>query len=440
MRNRLLLRNIDIRYLFFLFLLSLFLIKIPSLYLFLIPQKIYSSHSFAKLILFVLPLLMFTHKYNRVMYTVKNSLVMKLIFLFIFTSAVSVFSATDIRLFWKSFHNLLVALVIFVSTYFFVKIINKKYFFKFILITGIFIITGEFLYFLFHSVVFKILNLIVQQEMLDVYRYDLARGRYSLELISEAFLPFFIFEYKVNLNKRKLYYLILIFIVFFLSIISNYRSRILIILFAGILSLIWIWNFKKLHINRILNIKPIVISFLFLIIFYISISISDSLFSFNILDRIFLRNRSQDIFSLETRYRGYSKSFTLLLQSPLLGIGSGQYSLYNPTLSQFAYYDIEEKFKLDYTDYAASAPHNYLIQVLAENGIFGFSALLILIVFFLRNDISKLKSTSNRKIIPVIIASWTIFLFLMLNPANTIFRTGWFWFFRGLIEGSSDNL
>jgi len=46
------------------------------------------------------------------------------------------------------------------------------------------------------------------------------------------------------------------------------------------------------------------------------------------------------------------------------------------------------------------------------------------------------KQKSNIKLtnFQYIISSWTVFVYFLFNPTNTVYITGWFWFFRGILE------
>lgn len=159
----------------------------------------------------------------------------------------------------------------------------------------------------------------------------------------------------------------------------------------------------------------------------------------DLLDRLIMTNES-DWESFNYRIKAFTIAKELFGASPLLGIGLGNYKIYINNKSEFLILDKTKRVLASQTN---SDPHSIFSKTLAESGIIGIMALLAMIFFFLERDIFFIKRlTKNQNnlfwIIPYVISFWAYFAVILFTPSIILFRGGWFWFLRGVIEGYYD--
>lgn len=305
--------------------------------------------------------------------------------------------------------------------------------------TGICIVLLELIYFVFTDNVLYVFRLFLQKEVLDSYLTDLARGRYSLELITEAFASFFLASIFLSSDKfnfkNRIVMILMSLTLIFLSFLSNFRSRVLMVLFSLISFFVLLMIKKNNYKLSFSKVSYFVFFLTVLFVVFLALSTSRQLFKFNVFSRFFLEDKYADLGTVNARISASYKSVDIFKSSPLLGVGLGQYVLYNPINAKFGFYLIEEKYKLNYQEYAALSPHNVLFQTLSETGILGIITYTFLIVYFAVVDLKRIKISKFGFIHAYIISFWTIFIYTLFNPATTIFKIGWFWFTRGLIDG-----
>lgn len=437
------------KFLFQFFLLSLFLIKLTPFYLFPIASKLFSSHTFAKLLIFaVCALLIILNK--RASQIVKtNKLIFILVLFYFFSQSISVVKAEDIVLYWKAYHNSIFSIFIFLAAYLFIQedvnVIKKTY--NFILFTGVIVVSLEFLFFIANKTTLTFFTLILQKEAIDAYLSNIERGRYSLDLNIELFIPFFIYRLsqknKEKTSKKQFIVFLSLLVLIFLGFLSNFRSRVLMIVFSlGTIFSLYLLNIlknKKILLRGV--IKKITFYILMLLIpIYLALSISNNLNTFNVLDRFSIDENSPSYQTVKQRIDAAQKSMDLFYYSPLVGVGLGNYALYNNYKYKFDFYFVNKQYLRSYSESASSYPHNVIFQTLSESGLLGLIAYLSLLSFFIYKDYQYIKNYRFDLIYCYVISFWTIFIFMLFNPSSTIFTLGWFWFLRGLKESYQSKL
>jgi O-antigen ligase len=429
--------------LFILFLLSLFLVKLSPFYFFPSSSRIASSHTLAKIVILAIFGIIFLAKSARfASFSRKNKILFNLLTLFFISQSISVLVTTDVTFFWKSYHNLIVALTIFFLSFFFaaekqkIQSINK-----FVLISGIILVSYELSLVLFPEKTLFFLKKVIQKEVLDAYLTNISRARYSLDMNIELFLPFFLVWITLSSQKKFLPLRFVLFIfsagLMFISFLSNFRSRVLMNLF-GAFGFLGLYFLKEKRFKRSVNLKKIVVVLFFLAIsVYTALVTSNKLFYFNVFDRFLLQDRREDIETVNFRLKAGERSLDMFASSPFLGIGLGNYQVFvkktNLAMQRYFYLD---KYKEEYSKRVYSSPHNVIFQIIGETGSLGLVAFLALVIYFAAKDIRFLLSRKLNLTDGYILSFWVIVIFMLFNPASTIFMIGWFWFFRGIIEAS----
>ncbi len=431
--------------LIYIFLVTLFIIKLVPFYYFPIPSRLFSSHTLAKFMLGVIFLTILITNFKKLAGLIKKyNIVFGLILLFFLGQSFSVISASDVILFWRGYHNIIAALMIFVITFYLLMIRrgNSRLVSRFIIISGIILVFLELIYVLFANQLIPILKTVVQKEAAEAYLTNMDRGRYSLDMNIELFVPVFIVLI-MNIKKipNKFHYLIyaIVAMLVFITFRSNYRTRVVDLLFSilAITSIIIYKKRKRLGLLK-LDIKTLATASFFILGILVSIISSNFLFGFNIFDRFALQHEQEDVATLEFRKSAAEKSVELYASSPLFGVGLGNYALFSErTLAQFSFYLIGEKSRLTYAQLGEYSPHNVLFRTLSETGALGIITYLILLTFFATSDYRYIRKTKKTLFLDAYIVSfWTIFVFMLFNPSYSIYMMGWFWFIRAIIEAS----
>jgi len=412
-----------------LFLITMFLIKLPPFYLSSATSRFLTTHVVAKVIIGIIFLYSLINTKIRAKLNHK-SIIFPL--LFFISQTLSIVKAADTVLFLKDYQNLIIALLIIILGFIYGQSKkNSSFIYKFILITGVFTIFLDFIYFLFSRQFISFISIFIQKEMLPVYIINLDRNRYNLYLNTELFLPFFITVFIISKEKsKKRSSLIAVFFTIFTTIISNFRHRLLFLIFVLIA---FGYNFyckrKEINIKKIFTVFFIV----FLLASISSLFIARTFFQKNIVNRLLFQDEFEDVNSINTRLNNFENSMKLFYSSPLFGVGLGNYQLYQGNNKEFSVVDpIKRNFMVE----SRSDPHSIISKTTGESGIVGGLALWAMIFFFLRRDWIFIKKNDSYKIFAYIVAFWGLFMLSLITPSITIFRGGWMWFLRGLIESN----
>ena len=81
-------------------------------------------------------------------------------------------------------------------------------------------------------------------------------------------------------------------------------------------------------------------------------------------------------------------------------------------------------------------PHNVFFSQLAQAGILGFISYLLLILYFMKHDVTNF-SKSNTFVRFTMISFWSVFLYSLLNPVTDSQYQFYFWLLRGMIHNKS---
>lgn len=435
--------NLFGRWLLIIFLFSLFLAKATPFYYLPFTSKLFSTHTLGKGLLAGLFVVIMIARFENISRLIKkNIIVFTLVGIFFLAQSLSVVVAADITFFWRSYHNLIVAMFIFFLSYYFSsKRNNLRIISKFVLVTGGILISYELIFFLFPEFVLPILQGLVQKEVLDAYYTNISRARYSLDMNTELFLPVFL-VWGAYPTKRKRVHLRVVFFILsatliFISFLSNFRSRVLMSL-AGIFGFLFVYLLNRLKTKKFFDLKKVVVTALVVVIsVYAAVFTSNRLFSFNVFDRFLLQDKREDVETVGFRLSAADKSLEMYKASPFFGVGLGNYAVYskkpNFALQRFYYLS---SYKEEYSKRVSLSPHNVVFQILSETGSVGAIVFGALMLHFGFKDIKFLLKKGSNKLQGYVLSFWVIVLFMLFNPASTIFMIGWFWFFRGLIEAS----
>lgn len=426
------------------FLVSMFLIKIYPFYILPLPGILGSSLTAAKLLIFFVfceILYLNYHTINRIL--ARNAVLFWLLGFFLLSQTLSILPASNLLAFLKIYHNTILFIATFLISYFISLHKNALNNLRiFILLTATTLIAIDLIMQLYFVNILPFLKTYVQKEVIDVLLYNADIKKFSLAQSAEILTPFLIYTLVQKKDNKflKAVSIICILLLFPLTAISNFRSRIMVLVFCLATSLL-IGVFSK-HSLSLLNSRLKLVAFITFTCFVSLISIyaikaSTSLYSYNVLDRFLLQDEDLDKGSIDSRIEQYEKSIDLFYSSPLLGVGLGNYGEYvNLNNSLFL---LEEDYQKAFRISVITHPHGVFFQLLAETGILGLVSFILLIGYFLLNDIKKIRKGLHSEFWPYIVSSWALIVYALVNPADSLFIFGWFWFLRGITEGTQLN-
>jgi len=220
----------------FAFFFAAVLIKLPPFYLFpFLPSTLFTTHTLAKIVFLSLSIISF----NRLKSVAAGStsfFVYFLLAVFFLTQSVSVFGAQNLGFFWKQYQNIIASILIFICTVLVIRKEPLSRLDKFMYWLGIVILSIEALFLFFTDIFSQLLQVSIQKDLWNLYVFNLQQGRHNLFLSGELFLPFFVSElissFRQKNKIRIVMNLILIFILIIVSIMTNFRTRLLQVIVA----------------------------------------------------------------------------------------------------------------------------------------------------------------------------------------------------------------
>ena len=355
-------------------------------------------------------------------YLINNFLVIWLGCFMVFVVINSIYHQQNFELLIKSFGNFRY-LALTVGVMMVLKIISKKQEaflinFNIILLT---IISLDIIHqFFFYNNIFGITPGMCNNGLIECFRFS---GIFGTELIAGAYLSqigslFCLFYLATNIKNETKYIFnynnFFLLLLFTTIVITGERNALLIFLLA--ISLILLIN------------KKIVQIILTLIVVFFIISVS-SKFSNQVNMRLneplkqiknsSLTNFLNNIKNSPWGYH-YSASLELFEENPIFGHGNRSFRVACKNT------DIQKKLIIKKSEFFACAthPHNYLLEQLSENGIFG-GIFYLGILIYLIIQILKLNKINNskEKFLLIGVTSLLIAIIFPLKPSGSFFST-----------------
>jgi O-antigen ligase len=243
------------------------------------------------------------------------------------------------------------------------------------------------------------------------------RGRVFIDAYEEAILPicfYFIAGKKYSKTNR-----FLIMSIAIMSVLSGFRTKVLMFLLSVILSLLFLTKVRKVAIALLVGAA---------LIFFVIYSSSSIGGGISLIERL-----HSDVDDITTgRATRIEEGIVIGMSSPFLGVGLGNYFDNIPFSMQKSFSLFSQK--REELALAAPDPHNIFISLFAETGIVGLGSFLLLLAYFLQKDISFMRKRGYEKAKVISIAFWVLFSYAIANPSGSISYISLFWLFRVLIE------
>lgn len=273
------------------------------------------------------------------------------------------------------------------------------------------------------EVIYTYLQPFFYDKYLESLNYQFQRQRYFPEIFDEILIP--LLFYILYSQKSRIKRVILIFSISGIasfSLLSNWRIRLIIFILSFFISLKVYAGISK-NLTKVIFISVI----LFMTFSYI---ISVQVIGFNALDRLLLQKK-EDITNITGRFKNFNTATSLALSFPIFGVGLGQYEEYIPEISKLPFLNT---FRTSIRNLEiAYYPHSIFFSTLATSGFLGLFSFTLLILYFLKRDLSNLKR-SSLLYKSFLIVFWTMFIYSNSTPTNYFSYQAMFWFFRAIIE------
>jgi len=404
----------------YLFLICLFLIKIPPFYIFPpIKNGFLTTHTFARLIIVILFLKQIFINKKSFFYKRKPVIIFFLIYFgFVSLSIISTVNIKDYLLRYKD--------IVFPGLFMFLTLLfkNKKNaIIKIFFYAAIVNFCYQMLIFINPGAFTSFASFFVYSNHLELVLINIGRARIFIETYDEIVIPFVFFYLIKSKNDREKVFLYLILIFISLpSFLSNFRSRILMLFFSFIASFFFLTK-KKFS-------QKFLIFILLIFIGYFSYVILNYNFNFSFVDRFALVDKKEDVNTIRYRWNNIIMSEEMAQSQPLFGVGLGNY--YDNLPPEKKNFLSLSNWQNKEAQIASTNPHNIFAQILSELGFLSLLFYLIMISYFAISDI-KILLTQNNFTKAIIISFWSLFIFSLFNPTTTLTYNSLFWILRALI-------
>lgn len=406
------------------FYITIFLIRLPPVYLLPTQNALFTSHSIARyLILFIFILQAITLNNKSLKKYIPKSAGLLILFYF-FTQSISVIHTRYIEDYWLDYKNVIFSIMVF---YIAVTRLKKQ---NIIMIIWIFIITGvinlmfEFVTYFKPEFVYAYLQPLFYNKYWESLNFQIQRQRYFPEIFDEILIPFLFYTAYIQRNTtKKIMSISLVLGIAVFSLISNWRIRLVMLIFSLLISFRIYITLSKKFVLSLMGLLPI-----FLILGYI---VSVNFVGFNALDRLISPSKT-DIGNILTRFTYFNEALDISLSSPVVGIGLGQYEDYSSAISSIPFNNSDYNVSISSLQ-EAYYPHNIFFNTLATSGTLGLISLIFLIFFFIKSDLNDFKKRSPMYK-SFLIAFWTLFFLANTTPTNYFSYLIAFWLLRGIIQ------
>lgn len=405
-----------------LFLLAIFLFKLPNFYVVPIKSAFFTGQAISRVIF----LLVFIYKISQNFLYKKalkkrNHLLITLISFFLLLQSLSIISATNIISFIVRYKEIIVGFVCFFDFYFYKRLFKK--------IISVFLISiiinylYQFLILFGNNQTISIIGNFIYHKHWQVVSQKLSQSKLQIDVYDEAIVPFLLIFIKKNRRFYSLAYTILFLLLALFSFLSNIRSRIFMFIFGFFLSLFFIKKIKK-------EIVLLLFLFVFLVC-YISNFIALGVLKYSFLDRVFLlTTESKDtIVSRIDQMRLVVDIGT----SSIFGVGLGNYYDNLPLSIKLEKY-LYPKKQVDYIGAigAVEFVHNIFGLTIVESGYISLIIFILILISFIKKDLFLLKKGDDYQK-SFIISFWTLFVLSLFNPPIPGSYSILFWGIRGLL-------
>lgn len=408
--------------------LIFFFIHLPPFILFFKQITIYRVAEIILFLLFISSLIKKKLLINKLSKNIK--IILGFFLLFFLSQSLSIIYANNLKLFLEKYE--IIIFFIFLLFTLVVKIDNKEKVKKSVnFLIYCFLFQAFFELFFFIAPIDLKLNILslFHPNAAEIISFNISRNRNYLESYFFIVTPLIMFKLAYEKkNYRKLIWLFSILLIFFLSLVSGFKIYFGLIIIAIILSLFFLKKQKNIAF------------LLFILIPFIFFSYRVLFKNYLFLNK-FLISPNEEIYqSVTTRLEMWKKGIEIGFSSPFFGVGLNNYSLYQSDSLTKLKFSLGYQFFKNNTLQVFDDPHNIFISTFSQTGFFGLMAIILMLIYFIKNDLPTifLESQKGRSRIILlkkifILSFWLLLIYLFFHPFNTIRSFFYFGFLRIVI-------
>lgn len=402
------------------FLISLGLILLPPFYL--IPSfssSLLTSHTLSRLLVTIL--FVNTLFYKELRLRNNQVFLIGVYLIYLLFQSISLFGAVNVVSFFQRYKNVVMP-GLFLFTLFRVDV-NKEEWLKLIFLVLLINSLYQLLLFFTPETVKKFGSFFLYDKHFDLVSINIERGRLFIETFGEVFIPFlFSSIFFLKEKHKKIWSGLGIIFLASTSILSNFRSRLMMLMVSFFGSIIFIKGKKKIKIGILASM---------FVVFMIFTGLSDKFLGFSIIDRLMFTDRYEDVETVDFRFENAGISLEMGKLFPWCGVGLGNYfdNLPSQKLTNLSYFE----WKNSEAKIASTNPHSIVSQLVSETGFVSLSFFVSITLLFAIKDLFSMRSLSLEKRAWVI-GFWSLFSFSLFNPTTTMTYNTLFWVFRGVID------
>ena len=395
---------------FIIFITTLFLFKLPNFYFIpILKTSFLTTHVLARVLLFLL----FIFNIKQIVQLFSKNKIFFIILLLFLIQSFSISQGFNTISFLSRYKEIIVGFMAFYTALLF----RKKYrlVMDILLITTIFSAFIQLIFIIFPDILTQLFNQLLYEKLQDLVVINLSRGRTYFETFDEIIIPVILYLLiRGKVRSKKFVLLPLFIIVAILAIVSGWRTRLVMLLFGSVVSVVFV---KK----RALYLFILILTFMSLVFLSNFISIDSAISRFE--------PTEDNTLSLESRINQLNSAF-LIVENRLLGVGLGNYYDYLPNYEKNNKYLITDELQQQQGSIAQENVHNIFGLMAVESGIPAIIIFVILLLFFVKNDYYLIRMKDYPKI-SFMIGFWIIFIYSFFNPLIPGVANYLFWFLRG---------
>ncbi len=405
----------------FLFLLAIFLFKIPSFYI--IPtvhNSLLTSQVLARLILVGIFLYFPIRNYlTQIESFADKKIRVTLIFILLLFSlqSLSILYTGNTLGFLTRYKDIVIGYMAFFIFYYFHR--EVKSIIAVLLLSALANSMYQILIVFAQDIFQSIGSFFIYEKQFELSIINFERGRVFSDSYDEFLIPILLLPH-IKVYKRQLS-LFLFSLISFLSFISNWRIRVLMATLALVGSGFFL---LKKSANTIAGYV--------LLFFFTGILVTvfaQYTIGFSFLDRFLLQNKYRDVETLTFRVTQFQQGLEIGGSTPL-GAGLGNYYDNLSTSEQTIF--TSSVLQQREVRYVREYIHNIFFLMIAESGFWSLLVFLILLYVFVKNDLKILKGKTLEKK-ALVVSYWTLFVYSLFNPPVPGTYQILFWGLRGLL-------
>lgn len=420
-----------------LFLVAFLFLRIPPLYLFpLVRNAFLTTQSLARIVFLSLFLweiyLSLKGRGSLKRLVQKDRLLIVLIFLLLVELSLGVLYAVDIKQFLLRYKDIFLGIVMFFLGVIYGKNLDKIA--KVILIGLCFSLAYQAVMFFSPDLFSTIAKVFLYDRHLQLVLGNIDRGRLYIETFDEVIILILIWWLiKRYPDKERFYSIGLFSLVGFFAFVSNFRTRIL-VLVISVGGYLFYALFKKVKRELAISPKKITLLLFISIAVLLSAVVADSLAvrisGFSFVDRLTFGDEREDVQTISFRIKQLQKSWELAEDNFSFGVGLGNY--YETLPFTKSYHLFHSLTRTTPVSGAAEYIHSIIGTFLAEGGYWAAIIFLILTFKFLSDDYQIIKNKAGRASL-LVFSFWGIYIYSLFHPFVPFTLQGLFWFLRGLL-------